>query len=59
MAAKRKRPCVVAVQLDPQEKREIQAAAKRAGLALSVYLRALALANIRRADGGVRIEPVA
>jgi hypothetical protein len=58
MAAKRKRPCVVAVQLDAQEKREIQAAAKRAGLAMSVYFRALALSAIRRGDS-VRLEPAA
>ena len=59
MPVKKKRPFIVAVQLDEREKRELQQAADQAGLALSVFVRALALTSVRRSDGGVRIEPTA
>jgi hypothetical protein len=54
MEAKRKRPHVVAVQVNEQEKQDLERAAARAGLALSVFLRTVALTTIRRLDGGVR-----
>jgi hypothetical protein len=47
MAAKRKRPLVVAVQLDEREKAEMKGAADQAGLALSVFVRLITLAAIR------------
>ncbi len=57
MTAKRKRPCVVAVQLDAQEKREIQVAAKRAGLAMRQCIsEPWPWSAIRRGDS-VRVEP--
>jgi hypothetical protein len=53
MALKRKRPYVVAVQVNEQERQELKRAAARAGLALSVFLRAVGLASARQ--GGVSI----
>jgi hypothetical protein len=50
MAAQRKRPFVVAVQLDEREKRELKQAADQAGLALSVFVRMIALATVRRGE---------
>ena len=61
MPTKRKRPFIVAVQLDAQEKAELVRASDQAGLALSVFIRALALTAVRgEAKGGVReFEPAA
>jgi hypothetical protein len=50
MAAKRKRPCIVAVQLNEQEKKELQQAAANVGVALSVFLRMHALVSVRAGD---------
>ena len=52
MPTKRKRPFIVAVQLDEREKRELKQAADQAGLALSVFVRMIALATVR---GGARV----
>jgi hypothetical protein len=52
MPMKKKRPFIVAVQLDEREKRELKQAADQAGLALSVFVRALALTAVR---GGARV----
>jgi hypothetical protein len=60
MLMKKKRPFIVAVQLDEREKRELKQAADQVGLPLSVFVRALALTAVRgEAKGGVRIEPAA
>ena len=58
MDTKRKRPLPLVVYLDEKERRELTKAAGQAGLALSVFVRALALTAVRRALGGVRVEPV-
>jgi hypothetical protein len=50
MPTKRKRPFIVAVQLDEREKRELKQAADQAGLALSVFVRMIALATVRRGE---------
>jgi hypothetical protein len=47
MAAKRKRPYVIAVQVNDQELQELRRAATRRGLALSVFVRTAALTTIR------------
>ena len=52
-------PFRLVVYLDEKERRELQKAASQTGLALSVFVRALALTAVRRAPGGVRIEPAA
>ena len=44
--------------MDERERLELKKAADQAELALSVFIRALALTAVRRSDGGVRIEPV-
>ena len=49
MPTKRKRPFIVAVQLDEREKRELKQAADQAGLPLSVFVRALALTTVQPA----------
>ena len=49
MAAKRKRPNIVAVQLDDGEKRELREAADQAGV-LSVFVRMISLAAVRRGE---------
>jgi Mobilization protein NikA len=48
MPVKRNRPEIVAVQLTAQEKQELKQAADRATMALSVFVRAIALAAVRR-----------
>jgi hypothetical protein len=50
MPTKRKRPFIVAVQLDEREKRELKQAADQTGLALSVFVRMIALATVRRGE---------
>jgi hypothetical protein len=50
MAAKRKRPNIVAVQLDDGEKGELRQAADQAGVPLSVFVRMIALATVRRGE---------
>ena len=50
MAAKRKRPNIVAVQLDDGEKGELRQAADQAGVPLSVFVRMIALAAVRRGE---------
>jgi hypothetical protein len=50
MPTKRKRPFIVAVQLDAREKRELKQAADQTGLALSVFVRMIALATVRRGE---------
>jgi hypothetical protein len=50
MAAKRKRPNIVAVQLDDEEKGELRQAADQAGVPLSVFVRMIALAAVRRGE---------
>jgi hypothetical protein len=50
MPTKRNRPFIVAVQLDDRERRELKQAADQAALALSVFVRMIALATVRR-DG--------
>ena len=54
-----KDPHPLVVYLDKKEKRELIKAATQAGLALSVFVRALALRRRQTRPGGVRIEPVA
>lgn len=50
MAAKRKRPNIVAVQLDDGEKRELREAADQAGVPPSVFVRMISLAAVRRGE---------
>jgi hypothetical protein len=50
MAAKRKRPFVVAVQLDERERQELRRASNQAGVPLSVLVRMIALAAVRRGE---------
>ena len=50
MPPHRKRPEIVAVQLTGQEKQELKQAADRATMALSVFVRAIALAAVRRGE---------
>jgi hypothetical protein len=57
MDPKRKRPHPLVVYLDEKERRELIKAATQSGMALSVFVRAVALGAVRR--GGVRIEPAA
>jgi cell division inhibitor SulA len=47
------------VQLTAQEKAELARAAAQAGVAVSVFVRMIALAAVRRNDGVVRIETAA
>jgi hypothetical protein len=50
MAAKRKRPEILALQLTKPEKEEFRRAAAKAGLPMSVFTRLLALAAIKRGE---------
>jgi hypothetical protein len=50
MAAKRKRPEILALQLTKPEKDEFRRAAAKAGLPMSVFTRLLALAAIKRGE---------
>jgi hypothetical protein len=59
MAVRKSRPIIVAVQLNEQERQELQAAATQAGLKLAVFVRALALTTIRRPGGKMHLEPAA
>ena len=51
---KRRRPLPLVVYLDEKEQRELNKAADQSGMALSVFVRALALSAVRR--GGIRVE---
>jgi hypothetical protein len=50
MAAHRRRPEIVALHLTASEKAELKRAAERATMAVSVLVRALALAAVRRGE---------
>ncbi len=50
MPLKKKRPLIVAVALKEQERQELKEAADRAGMALSVLIRAIALTAVRRGE---------
>jgi hypothetical protein len=50
MPAKRKRPFVIAVQVDERERQELRQAADQAGVPLSVFVRMIALAAVRRGE---------
>ena len=47
---KRKRSADIRVMATPEERRELQKGADAAGLALSVFIRLLALAAVRRGE---------
>jgi hypothetical protein len=50
MPAKRRRPFVIAVQVDERERQELRRAADQAGAPLSVFVRMISLAAVRRGE---------